>query len=160
MKQRTEGVTDATDLLKQDHEKVKKLFKEFEGADDEMIKKEIAGQAIKELQIHSLIEEEFFYPALQQMGEVKELVLEANEEHHVAKILIKELEEMDAGNEHFDAKFMVLAEAVRHHIKEEESELLPFAKKHKIGADIAEKMKQRKEELESDPNRISQLVHV
>ena len=53
---------------------------------------------------------------------------EADEEHHVARVLIAELDPKGSGNDHRDAKFTVLAEGVRHHIKEEETEMLPKAK--------------------------------
>ena len=73
---------------------------------------------------------------------------EADEEHHVAKLLIAELDRMDGSESHFDAKFMVLAENVRHHIKEEENEMLPKAEKVKVDFDaLAEKMERRKEKL-------------
>src|SRR5689334_94536 len=119
---------DAVSLLKSDHQKVKQLFEDFESASAQEKKQTIAQEAMQELKIHSVIEEEIFYPAIRQAG-AQDLVAEAQEEHHVAKMLIAELEEMDASNEHFDAKFMVLAENVRHHIREEESEMFPQAKK-------------------------------
>ena len=76
---------------------------------------------------------------------------EADEEHHVAKLLIAELDVMDGSESHFDAKFHVLAENVRHHIKEEEDEMLPKAKGVKLDfADLAEKMQRRKDKLLAD----------
>ena len=57
---------------------------------------------------------------------------EADEEHHVAKLLVAELDRMDGSESHFDAKFLVLTENVRHHIKEEEDEMLPKARKVKV----------------------------
>src|SRR4051794_25062045 len=76
---------------------------------------------------------------------------EADEEHHVAKLLIAELDGMDGSESHFDAKFLVLAENVRHHIREEENEMLPKAEKAKVdfGA-LAAKMTRRKERLLAD----------
>ena len=76
---------------------------------------------------------------------------EADEEHHVAKVLIAELEAMDGTESHYDAKFMVLAENVRHHIKEEEKEMLPKAQKAHLDLDaLGEEMFSRKEELQGD----------
>jgi hypothetical protein len=73
---------------------------------------------------------------------------EADEEHHVAKLLIAELDVMDGSESHFDAKFHVLAENVRHHIKEEENEMLPAAEGAKVDFEaLAEKMQRRKERL-------------
>ena len=79
----------------------------------------IVREALTELKVHAAIEEEIFYPAVRKpVG--KEIMNEADEEHHVAKLLIAELDVMDGSESHFDAKFHVLAENVRHHIKEEE----------------------------------------
>lgn len=134
-------------LLKKDHETVKGLFDRFEKADGRPAKKKIVDQAIAELKVHATIEEEIFYPAVRKpVG--KDVMNEADEEHHVAKILIAELEEMDGRESHYDAKFMVLAENVRHHIKEEEGEVFPKAKDAKIDfVSLARTMTERKEEL-------------
>jgi hypothetical protein len=76
---------------------------------------------------------------------------EADEEHHVAKLLIAELDRMRGSESHFAAKFQVLAENVRHHIREEENEMLPKAKAVKLDFDaLAEKMKRRKAKLLND----------
>ena len=73
-----------------------------------------------------------FYPAVRQETDDEDIMHEADEEHHVAKLLIAELENMTGDEEHWEAKFMVLAEAVRHHIKEEEGEMFPKARKTNI----------------------------
>ncbi|HZI50379.1 MAG TPA: hemerythrin domain-containing protein [Terriglobia bacterium] len=115
-------------LLKADHDKVKKLFDKFE-KETESSKRDIAVEAIQELKIHAAIEEQVFYPALRhEMDDEEGLMDEADEEHHVAKFLIAELEQMQGDEDNWDAKFMVLAENVRHHIKEEEREIFPKAK--------------------------------
>jgi hemerythrin superfamily protein len=138
---------DAIDLLKNDHDSVKDLFDRFKKADDRRSKAKIAGQALTELQIHAALEEEIFYPAVRQrVGE--DIMNEADEEHHVAKVLIAELEEMDGRGDHFDAKFNVLAENVRHHIKEEESEMLPKAQRLDIDfVKLGQRMLRRREQL-------------
>jgi hemerythrin-like domain-containing protein len=142
---------DAIDLLKNDHDSVKDLFDRFKKAVDRRAKAKIASQALNALKIHAVLEEEIFYPAVRQrVG--KDIMNEADEEHHVAKVLIAELEEMDGRgdhrSDHYDAKFNVLAENVRHHIKEEESEMLPKA--HHLDLDfvkLGQRMLRRKEEL-------------
>ena len=86
----------------------------------------IAATAIEELKVHAAIEEELFYPAVrQQIDDEDGIIPEADEEHHVAKLLIAELEKMTGDEEHWEAKFMVLGESVRHHIKEEEGRCFP-----------------------------------
>jgi hypothetical protein len=117
----------AVSLLKDDHDRVKALFDDFEAAKSRPAKLKIVRAALTELKVHAAIEEELFYPAVRKpIG--KEIMNEADEEHHVAKLLIAELDGMDGSESHFDAKFTVLAENVRHHIKEEEDEMLPKAK--------------------------------
>jgi hemerythrin-like domain-containing protein len=140
----------AVSLLKEDHNRVKRLFDQFEVAKGGPAKRKIAREALNELKVHAAIEEELFYPAVRKaIG--KEIMNEADEEHHVAKVLIAELDSMTGSESHFDAKFMVLAENVRHHIKEEENEMLPKAKAVKLdfGA-LAKTMKRRKERLLRD----------
>ncbi|PWU10947.1 MAG: hemerythrin HHE cation-binding protein, partial [Terriglobia bacterium] len=114
-------------ILKKDHDTVKELFDEFEKADSSAEKEKIITKAVHELKIHAVIEEEIFYPAVRKHVGSK-VMQEADEEHHVARVLIAELDAGGSKNDHRDAKFKVLAESVRHHIKEEENEMLPKAK--------------------------------
>src|SRR3954471_24699201 len=142
---------DAVKLLKDDHNKVKELFRQFERARSADRKKTIAEEAMHELEVHAEIEEEIFYPAAKAKAdkEGKELVAEAVEEHHVVKVLIGELKALPEVNEQFEAKFTVLIENVEHHIEEEEKEMLPDAKKT-LGKDLdvlGDQMKARKEQL-------------
>ena len=135
-------------LLKADHDKVKKLFDKFEKEDDSS-KHDIAKEAIQELKVHAAIEEQVFYPALRhEMEDEDGLMDEADEEHHVAKFLIAELEQMQGDEENWEAKFIVLAENVRHHIKEEEREMFPQAKKTDIDfVALGEQLAETKERL-------------
>ena len=138
---------DAIALIKQDHQKVKDLFDQFEKAETLREKKQIAAQAINELKIHAAIEEDIFYPAVRKpVG--KQVMNEADEEHHVAKFLIAELEVMTGKEEHFEAKFKVLSENVRHHIKEEENEMLPKTRSAEVDMDkLGQKMLAHKNKL-------------
>ena len=144
---------DAIKMLKDDHKKVKGLFRDYESAGDNAYKTKlkIAMTVCDELEVHSTLEEEIFYPAVaaQSGEEGKDLVLEGIEEHAQVKVLIAELREMSPEDETFDAKFKVLTEDVEHHIKEEEEEMLPDARK-KLGDEldaIGDKMEVRKQEL-------------
>lgn len=122
---------DALALLKKDHETVKKLFERFEKRPS----KAVAQKIVRELSVHAAVEEQLFYPAVRQAAEQKELeeaddrVLEALEEHHVAKWLLAEIDKMDEGDERFEAKCTVLFESVRHHIKEEEGPLFRLVRR-------------------------------
>jgi hemerythrin superfamily protein len=120
---------DAVALIKADHRRVEQLFREFEDAGDRAYrtKRRLVSQLIRELEVHATIEEETYYPAVEAKArkDGKELVAEAVEEHHVVKILLGELAGMSAEDEAFDAKVTVLMENVRHHVEEEEEEMLP-----------------------------------
>jgi len=137
----------AISLLKKDHDTVKELFEKFEKTESRAAKKKIVDQAISELKVHAVIEEELFYPAVRKpVG--NDIMNEADEEHHVAKVLIAELEEMDGHEDHYDAKFTVLSENVRHHIKEEENEVFPKARGAAIDFDaLNQAMLKRKAKL-------------
>ena len=146
-------------MLKADHDEVKALFDKFESAKSAPPKIKAARQAIMELKIHAAIEEEIFYPAFgEHEKQSEDILLESEEEHHVQHVLIGELDGMDDDAEHFDAKFTVLAENVRHHIQEEETEMLPKAAKMpaEVLADLGEKMKERKEALKKEMTKTPQ----
>jgi hemerythrin superfamily protein len=119
---------DAITLLKQDHKTVKSLFSQFDKAGDKAYqrKREIVDKIIEELSVHAAIEEQVFYPAAREnVPDARDEVLESLEEHHVAKWLLSELEDMDPKAERFDAKVTVLKENILHHAEEEESDLFP-----------------------------------
>ena len=138
---------DAINILKADHDKVKALFDEFADKDRTRSKKAIVAETLKELRIHAAIEEEIFYPAVRPRVE-KAIMNEANEEHHVAKVLIAELGVMNGTEEHYDAKFHVLSENIRHHIKEEEGDMFPKVRALDMNMVVlGKKMLARKQDL-------------
>ena len=114
------------DMLKEDHKKVKSLFDEYKDAESDR-KYEIAKTAIQELEIHAALEERIIYPAIRAAIDADELMSEAVEEHHLVHVLIAELKKLKQYDERFEAKFSVLSELVKHHIEEEEGEILPQA---------------------------------
>src|SRR5687767_2034387 len=148
--------TDPVAMLKEDHSNVKDLFDEFEGTDDQRTQMQIAKRAINELKVHAAIEEEIFYPAVGSMVDDTEVMAEATEEHHVVHFLIDELEAQNLDHDKLHAKFMVLAENVRHHIKEEEGEMLPKVDAEESELDeIGTRMARRKQELMENPNSLN-----
>lgn len=135
-----------TELLKKDHRKVKELFEEFEAAKTSVRKKEIVEQTINELKVHTQVEEELFYPAARKVRSLSDLLDEAAEEHHVVDLLIAELQTMEPDDERYDAKYTVLAENVKHHIREEEGEMFPKSKPIDT-EELGRRMQQRSDEL-------------
>jgi hypothetical protein len=146
-KRRTKS-PNAIALLKEDHQNVKELFDKFEESNSSG-KANIVKKAVAELKLHAAVEEQLFYPALRQELEDEEGIMEeADEEHHVAKILIAELEQMTGDEEHWEAKFKVLAESVRHHIKEEEGKMFRQARETDVDfAALGEQIAELKEQL-------------
>jgi hypothetical protein len=140
----------AISILKKDHATVKDLFDRFEKARSSSEKERIISKAVTELKMHAVVEEEIFYPAVRKhVG--SDMMNEADEEHHVAKVLIAELDLNRGGGDHRDAKFTVLAESVRHHIREEENEMLPKAKELDIDFEaLGQEILDRKKELKAD----------
>jgi hemerythrin superfamily protein len=146
---RTKTSVDAIDLLKQDHDRVEKAFRDFEKMDrqDEACRGLIDG-VCHELTVHTMLEEEIFYPAVRAAIGDEELMNEAAVEHETARMLIEQLQNMGPDDPNYFATFTVLGEYVRHHVKEEQSEMFPAARK--AGLDLAalgERMQARRDEL-------------
>lgn len=141
---------DAVALLKADHRKVEDLFAKFEAATAAGQKRKLAEQICTELKIHTILEEEIFYPACE--GKVEEdLLAEAYVEHDAAKVLISQIEDSEPAAEFYDAKVKVLSEEIGHHIKEEEARiegLFPQARKAGLDMDaLGDQMAARKAQL-------------
>jgi hypothetical protein len=142
---------DAIAMLKADHRKVEDLFEKFESAKGAAQKRKLVEQICTELTVHTIIEEEVFYPACTGAIEDPDLIQEAYVEHDGAKVLIAELTASEPSDEFYDAKVMVLSEMIKHHVKEEEkrSEGV-FAEAKDAGLDMDElgaRMQERKKEL-------------
>jgi hemerythrin superfamily protein len=147
-----DGPKDAIDLLKQDHRDVEQLFDEFASAKDDgaadNVKADIVAQICKALTIHAQIEEEIFYPAMRRVEGTADLMDEATVEHQSLKDLIAQLEGDPPESDLYDAKVQVLSEYVKHHVKEEEGEIFPAAKKSELDLDsLGKQLTERKDEL-------------
>lgn len=141
---------DAIDLLIDDHDKALKLFEEFDQlAEDDFDRKEaLVDQACLDLTIHAQIEEEIFYPAVRAIAQIDSLVDEAEVEHAGAKDLIAQLEQMEPGEDLYDARFKVLGENIAHHVQEEQDEMFPAVRKSKLDLkSLGTRMAARKLEL-------------
>ena len=142
-----EGGEDVFEMLKADHRHVQDLFTKFEDA-DKRARASIADETLTALEVHAALEEELVYPAVAEVIDDEELINEPKEEHHVAKVLIKELRKMDAEDEGFSTKFKVLGELVSHHIEEEEGEMFPQAQEGGFEPEsISDEVSKRKAKL-------------
>lgn len=135
-------------MLRADHKKVSALFAQYEGARSTAKKKSLVAQICTELKVHTQIEEEIFYPAVKAALKDHELVPEANVEHASVKDLIAQVEGVNPEGEMFDARIKVMSEFVKHHVKEEQNEMFPKAKKTKLDMrQLGAAMAARKQEL-------------
>ncbi|MES2512060.1 MAG: hemerythrin domain-containing protein [Pseudomonadota bacterium] len=123
---------DAVAILRADHKLVSELFEQFEKSRSADKKYKLANQICKELTVHAEVEEEIFYPAVKAALKDHELVPEATVEHATLKDLIAQVEGKPAEGEMYDAKVKVMSEYVKHHVKEEQTEMFPKAKKTKL----------------------------
>jgi hemerythrin superfamily protein len=145
---------DAIAVLKADHQAVEKIFIAFEKADDKDLdaKGTLVRRACEELTIHAMIEEEILYPAARNAltGDDQKDVDEAYIEHFLVKTLIEKFTRLKPGADGFDAAFKVMSENVRHHVKEEETELFPELRKTTLDLlSLGQQLLKRKTELQA-----------
>lgn len=138
---------DAIAMLKADHRKVEEIFAQFEKASGKDRKRKLAEQACLELKVHTIIEEEIFYPACRRVVEA-DMLNEAYVEHDAAKLMINDIEAGGPDEAFYDAKVKVLSEMIMHHVEEEEKRsegLFSLARAAGLDMDdLAERMRARK----------------
>jgi hemerythrin superfamily protein len=150
---------DAIELLTADHDEVRALFERFRTAheqDDTAAMAEVAEQVMAELDVHTTIEEEIFYPAVRDADgeDLDEEVAEAIQEHHVVEVLMNEMADLDPADEEWVAKMQVLMENVEHHASEEEDDMFPDVREAMDPErlqDLGRQMQARKESARSAP---------
>jgi hemerythrin-like domain-containing protein len=147
--------TEATALLKADHEKVASLFKQFDEAKQPSRKQEIFRAIKFALEVHAKLEEEIFYREADEQGQkqLKELLEEARGEHNKVKELLRDAEGLDPDSGEFDAGVAAVKGAVEHHVEEEEGEMFP--KIHTTFSadelrDLGRRMEERQAELRQE----------
>ena len=140
---------DAIAMLQEDHRRVRDLFQEYEAAMDPRTKRELAEEVCTELETHAQLEEQIFYPAVQEESqEGRALVQEAIQEHQQVKDLIAALRDMGPDTQAFNAKFRELMQNVEHHVEEEEGEMFPEAEEvlgerlERLGTQMQERKQQ------------------
>jgi hypothetical protein len=142
---------DALNLLKQDHRKIQTLFDSFKTALSDTDREQVAAELSELLKTHATLEREIFYPAARAALEDPEAVDEALVEHESADRLLAEIETMTPADPLFEAKMTVLDEQIRHHIKEEESEIIyPLRSADLDLKSLGEKMQKRRRELSKE----------
>ena len=146
----------AFQLLKEDHKKVSAIFQQLEPTTERAVKtrSELFEELKRNLDIHAHVEETIFYPVIKREHETREVTLEGFEEHHVVKMLLKELEALPVDTEQWTAKLKVLQENVEHHVEEEEGEMFQKARHvlseeqiNDLGARMEEEKKKQQQKM-------------
>lgn len=121
---------DAIELLEQEHRRFENLLKQGEETTEraKQGRRELLATLAADLNTHELMEEQVLYPALQSHPEAKDVVLEGYQEHHVADLIVDELQGVATDDEQWGAKFKVLKENIEHHIQEEEGTMFRLAR--------------------------------
>ena len=145
---------DALQLLTTDHEHVKKMLEDLDDTTERAVKtrEQTFAKLQSDLEVHETIEEEIFYPALKDHPKTRDIALEGYEEHHVVDMVMGEMGDVAVSDETWTAKFAVMKENLEHHIKEEETDMFPKARKvfdQQELDELGERMAARKEELRS-----------
>lgn len=140
----------AIELLKQDHDKVDKLFQKVKAEEGDT--REIFEKIRVELEVHTQVEEQIFYPYLMENGdeELQKITKEGLQEHHQAKILLREIENLSDESDTLDPKLQVLMEDIAHHVQEEEGEMFPLVEEQFDGEtldELGQQLQEMKEQL-------------
>lgn len=118
------------EILMAQHKEVQGLFRQGERAKDDAQKLQpIVQQCCAMLTQHAEVEEAYFYPVMRENMKDPGTIAEAKVEHDTQKQLIAQLQEGEPGDEEYAATFTVLSEYVKHHVKEEENEIFPRARR-------------------------------
>jgi len=117
--------------LREDHEEQKKLGKQLIEAQSPEERKEMRQKFYEELYPHMVGEEASMFKRLKDADdeEIRADALESLQEHHVGKLVLRELMDLNTDSEIFKAKAKVLDELNRHHIEEEEKEAFEHLQK-------------------------------
>lgn len=144
------GIMEITTLLKEDHREVENLIAQLEGGAD----KDTFTKLKSSLELHTQIEEEIYYPALEGLDETDDLVSDAYQEHDEVDELLEEMSGTDVGSEEFQDLLQQLKDSINHHVKEEENELFPKSEKV-LGAEKLEQMGDEMEKMKTKSSTAS-----
>ena len=146
--EKPEKSQDAIQLLRQDHDEVRKMFEEFESADEDR-KFELAAEICQALTVHATIEEEIFYPQVREAIDAEDLMTEAEIEHDTVKHLIERVQAGEVDEIQLTAMIKVMQEYVNHHVNEEQRKIFPRVRRSDLDlAAMGQELVDRKSELE------------
>lgn len=155
----TSTVPDALELLEADHEALRQSFRDYEvlaaNRAGEARRKSLAEQICLDLTIHAKLEDELFYPAAREAARTGELIDRAEVEHTILRDLLGQIFAMDAHEDLYDAKVIVLGEYARQHFGQERESVFPRLRAS--GVDLlrlGQRLALRRSELQAVPEAL------
>ena len=149
---------DAVELLKADHQKVKRLFDQLDTITKQGVsdgeKAALVAKIREELSVHESVENEVFFPAVREILRKKDVLQEATEDQEEAGDAIQALGDLKPGEAGYDEKLSELGDKIAAHAAEEERDVFPRVKNSNIDTEaLGEKMSARKEELKQEQGK-------
>ncbi len=148
----------AIELLKEDHQMARSLITELETADDQAgtdpTQTETFNKLQQALKLHTRMEEELFYPALEGFAETKDLVGEAYQEHDQVDQLLAQLSALAPNEEDFQDTLTELRADIEHHVEEEENEMFPQAEEL-LGQSRLEEMGRQMQAMKDNTQQVA-----
>ena len=120
---------DALDLLQIDHIKVRTLFLQLRTTKNSKRQQHIWKRIEREYLAHALAEESVFYPACAEFEKLKTIIMEFEEEHRLAKSLMRSIDSLRHDSERWLPKIYLLMENIEHHVEREESIIFPLVRR-------------------------------
>ena len=120
---------DALDLIKSDHQRMQSLFEQFRVETGRPQQLAIFEKIKSELDAHSRMEEEVFYPAFKNYPDFKEILEHSYRDHREAKALAEKIRNNRESNNDFETQAKHLIREIDQHMSTEENEFFPLVRK-------------------------------
>jgi iron-sulfur cluster repair protein YtfE (RIC family) len=136
------------ELLQQDHREISQMISQMQRTSGQKREK-LFSQCLDDLDMHMQIEEDYLYPALEDIDETKDLVRDSYEEHKMVRKQLMALEKLNVDDPKWDAKLQAMKENIDGHVQEEETVLFRQAAKVLSRAELDDLNDQIMEENEA-----------
>ena len=135
------------ELLKRDHRQVERWMTQIEdGAESD--REDLFTTLQDALEKHMQLEEKHFYPQVIKIVELKDLAVDAGEEHEKVKNFLSQLEDLDVDDEDWISTFIEMKQGILHHVQDEEKKIFPGCTKYmkaQLLQEIGDKCTEEKE---------------
>jgi len=124
----------ACGVLIEEQQRIKKYFRKFEESASDRQRKSVGDECVRAIEVVIALEEELFYPSVRRSLGERQRVVQALAANQVAKLLIKELKSLSAG-EQYNARFTLLKDNLTQHFESMDAEILPRVDRSSMDVD-------------------------